>query len=84
MGMAVTLLNGPRLFVQSFDHPFPPLTPPPPTPTTPYHKAPHMKFEEIWSRGTEEKSFKGVDGRRLITMAHPEPSAQEKVSSGYI
>ena len=23
-----------------------------------------MKFEEIWPRVSEEKSFKGVDGRR--------------------
>ena len=45
-----------------------------------------MKFEENWPMGFEEKSFKGVDGqtdvrrtddrRGMITIAHPEPSAQ--------
>ena len=41
-----------------------------------------MKFEENWPRYSEEKSFKGVDGRtttddgrQVITIAHPEPSA---------
>ena len=24
-----------------------------------------MKFEENWPRGSQEKSFKGVDGRRV-------------------
>ena len=40
-----------------------------------------MKFLEIWSRVSEVKSFKGVngqadDGRGVIKTAHPEPSAQ--------
>ena len=45
-----------------------------------------MKFEEIWPRVSEEKLFKGVDGQTdrqtdgqtdgVITIAHPEPSAQ--------
>ena len=47
----------------------------------------HMKFEEIWPRGVRGEVFKGVnertdrrmadDGRGVITIAHPEPSAQE-------
>ena len=40
----------------------------------------HMKFEEN-GRGVSEKVIqscgrKTVDGRRVITIAHPEPSAQ--------
>ena len=45
----------------------------------------HIKFEEIGSGISEEKSFKGVngrteeqtdDGRRMIKISHPEPLAQ--------
>ena len=41
-----------------------------------------MKFEENWLWVLEEKSFKGVDGRteddgrQVITITHPKPSAQ--------
>ena len=52
---------------------------------SPFNTRLHIKFEEIWPRGLEEKSFKGVnrwtDGQtnnrhRVITTAHPEPLAQ--------
>ena len=53
---------------------------------SPFNRRLHTKFEEIWPRVSEEKSFKGVDGRtngqtddgrwRVITIAHPEPLAQ--------
>ena len=47
-----------------------------------------MKFEENWPRVSEEKSLKGLDrrqtdgqettdyGRGVITIVHPEPTAQ--------
>ena len=30
---------------------------------SPFNTRLHIKFEEIWPRGSEEKSFKGVNGR---------------------
>ena len=53
---------------------------------SPFNTRRHIKFEEIWPRGSEKKSFKDVngrtdrrikdDGRRVIKIAHPEPLAQ--------
>ena len=54
---------------------------------SPFNTRRHIKFEEIWPRGSE-KSFKGVngrtdrrikdDGRRVITIAHPELKKKTK------
>ena len=50
----------------------------------------HIKFEENGPGDLEEKSFKGVngrtdgqtdDGRRVITIAHPEPLTQVSYKS---
>ena len=68
MGMAAILINGPRLFVQIFN---PPLT-----------EGSRRKLKKIGPWISEEKLFKGVDdgrtdnGRRVITIAQPERSAQ--------
>ena len=36
-----------------------------------------MKFEQIGSGASEEKSFENVNGRKVITIAHPEHSSCE-------
>ena len=58
MGMVAILIYGPWPFVY-----FQPL----------FNRL-HMEFEEIWPRGSEEKSLKGEDGQRddgrgVITIA---------------
>ena len=68
MAMAAILINGPWPFVQIFN-PF--LT-----------EGSTGSLKKIGPGLSEEKSFKGLDGRRstdgrqVITIAHPKPSAQ--------
>ena len=69
MGMAAILINGP--FVKIFN---PPLT-----------EGSSRNLKKI-GLGVSEKLFKCVDGRttdgrRVITIAHPEPSAQVSLTS---
>ena len=71
MGMVAILINGPLPFVQIFN---PPLT-----------EGSTWSLKKIGT-GASEEMFKGVDngrtegrrtdGRQVITIAHPEPSAQ--------
>ena len=65
MGMAASLLNEPWLFVQIL---------------TPFNCRLHMKFEKKWPRGFRGKIIQSGgrtdDGRGVITLGHPEPSAQ--------
>ena len=41
----------------------------------------HMKFEQYWLRASDKKLFENVDrltdGRKVITIAHPEHSSGE-------
>ena len=74
MGMAAILINGPWLFEQNFNPPF--------------TEGSTWSLKKIGPGVSEEKSFKNMDGlmdgrrptdddgRQVITIAHPEPSAQ--------
>ena len=52
---------------------------------SPNLRRPHMKFDQNWLRGFREKSFENIngwkdtwpDGRKVITIAHPEHSSGE-------
>ena len=71
MGMVATLINGPKQFVQIFN--------------PPWTEDSRRNLKKIGS-GVSEKLFKDVggrttdgrtdNGRRVITIAHPEPFAQ--------
>ena len=47
---------------------------------SPFNTRLHIKFEKIWLRGFTEEVVQRCermdDGRRMITIAHPEPLAQ--------
>ena len=46
---------------------------------SPFNIRLHMKFKEIWPRGfrgEDVQMCEWTDGREVITIAHPEPSAQ--------
>ena len=47
---------------------------------SPFNTRLHIKFEEIWHRGFRKEVVQRCgrtdDGRRVITIAHPEPLAQ--------
>ena len=48
----------------------------------------HMKFEEIWPRGFRgevvQRCERTDDGQGVITIAHPEPSAQVSYKTKWI
>ena len=62
MGMATILINKPWPFETK----------------SPLTEGSTWSLKKIYPGLSEEKSFKGVgdDGRQVITIAHPEPSAQ--------
>ena len=45
---------------------------------SPFNVRLHIKFREIWPRGFREvvQRCEQMDGRSMITIAHPEPLAQ--------